>query len=280
MNHPTSGPQVYLVANGSGSAGKTTLALALADQLATAGTTVCVVDVDPQGNATTASGADTQRAGIGHALDAARANDPDDFPGTPTAEVLAVLEPQITRLLQDTPFGYQVLGAGTRARAQQAVNSLGSPDQQQHLTRVVRTLPHQMIIIDSHGDLGNMTRAAIRAADHIIAVTPPAAKETKGIPELIAEVDQLRAAGATRAQVDALVPTMVRARERVARVYLEAIGDRWGTIATPTIRFAAAVGEATLARQPITAYDPASGVAADHRAVYDHLVCQGVLCRN
>ena len=76
-------PHVYLVANGSGSAGKTTLVLALSEQLAATGTAVCVVDVDPQGNATTTSGADTRRPGISHALDAARANNPDDFPGHP-----------------------------------------------------------------------------------------------------------------------------------------------------------------------------------------------------
>lgn len=275
----TARQQVYAIANGSGSAGKTSTALCLASLHGQhcPGDRPLLVDIDPQGNATTGAGAETTRAGISQALMAASANDPADFPDLAPAELLQTLRPQLDRLIQATEWAFDVLGSGTRAQLQHTVNSLTGHEQRRHLTTVLQALPYRTIILDCHGDLGAMTQAALEAADHVIAVSTPAPKEAKGIPELLAEVDRLRREGTSRAVVSALIPTMVRPRETVAANYLEAFEQTWPELLTPGIRHTTVVSQATFERAPVVDANPYHPVSDDFRAVYVHLVKKGLL---
>jgi chromosome partitioning protein len=56
MTHPDKAPRVLVLASGKGGVGKSTVALALAAELAARGPAVALVDADPQGGVTRAAG--------------------------------------------------------------------------------------------------------------------------------------------------------------------------------------------------------------------------------
>lgn len=270
--------QIYAIANGSGSAGKTSTALSLASLHAQhcPGDRPLLVDLDPQGNATTGSGGDVKRAGVSQAILAASANSPTDFPDLTEQELHETLAPLVRRLIQPTAYGFDVLGAGTRAQLQHTVTSLVGVEQRRHLKLAIEALPHRTVILDCHGDLGAMTQAALEAAHQVIAVSVPAPKEASGIPELLAEVAQLHRDGASTANVIALVPTMVRAREITASRYMAAFEQRWPDLLTPSVRSSTVVSQATAARAPVVDAYPDHPIAQDYRDVYLHLAKKGI----
>lgn len=270
--------RIYAIANGSGSAGKTSTALSLASLHAQhcPGDRPLLVDLDPQGNATSGAGADTKRPGISQAIAAANANNPDDFPDLPAAELHQTLAPLMERLVQRTRFGFDVLGSGTRAQLQYTVNAMAGTEQRALLKVALTALPHRTVILDCHGDLGVMTQAALEASDAVIAVSVPAAKESSGIPELLSEVARLRSDGTGTAEVEALVPTIVRARERIATQFMEAFTKRWPELLTPTVRDSTVVRQATALRSPVVDAFPDHPIAQDYRDVYMHLVKKGL----
>lgn len=274
-----SSQRIYAIANGSGSAGKTSTALSLASLHAQhcPGDRPLLVDLDPQGNATSGAGADTKRAGVSQAIAAANANNPRDFPDLPAEELHQTLAPMVTRLVQPTRFGFDVLGSGTRAQLQYTVNTMAGTDQRGLLGVALAALPHRTIILDCHGDLGAMTQAALEVANAVIAVSVPAAKESSGIPELLAETARLRSEGASAAEVVALIPTIVRPRERIAAQYMDAFARRWPDLLTPAVRSSTVVGQSTALRSPVVDAYPDHPIAQDYRDVYLHLVKKGLL---
>lgn len=271
--------QIYAIANGSGSAGKTSTALSLASLHAQQcpGDRPLLVDLDPQGNATSGAGADTKRPGVSQAIAAAGANNPSDFPDLAPEDLHATLAPLVARVIQPTSYGFDVLGSGTRAQLQYTVNTLTGPGQRALLKLALAALPHRTIILDCHGDLGAMTQAALEAANTVIAVSVPASKEASGIPELLAEVARLRVDGTSTAVVAALVPTIVRPREVIASRYMAAFQSRWPDLLTPTVRNSTVVGQATAMRAPVVDAYPDHPIAQDYRDVYLHLVKKGLL---
>ena len=64
MTSQKNGPRVLVLANQKGGVGKTTTAINLGTALAAVGEDVLVVDLDPQGNASTALGIDHRAANI------------------------------------------------------------------------------------------------------------------------------------------------------------------------------------------------------------------------
>ena len=271
--------QICAIANGSGSAGKTSTALSLASLHAQQcpGARTLLVDLDPQGNATSGAGADTKRPGVSQAIAAASANNPRDWPDLSADDLRATLAPLMDRLIQPTEYGFDVLGSGTRAQLQYTVSSLSSVDQRSLLKLALAALPHQTIILDCHGDLGAMTQAALEAANAVIAVSVPASKEASGIPELLAEVARLRSEGTSAAVVAALVPTIVRSREVIASRYMAAFEARWPDLLTSSVRSSTVVGQAAATRAPVVDAFPDHPITQDYREVYMHLVKKGVL---
>lgn len=270
--------RIYAIANGSGSAGKTSTALSLASLHAQhcPGDRPLLVDLDPQGNATSGAGADTKRPGVSQAIAAANANNPSDFPDLSAAELHQTLSPMVARLVQTTAYGFDVLGSGTRAQLQYTVTAMAGREQRELLSVALAALPHQTIILDCHGDLGAMTQAALETAQAVIAVSVPAAKESSGIPELLAEVARIQTEGSGDAVVVALIPTIVRPREVVAVHYMEEFQKRWPELLTPAVRSSTVVGQASATRTPVVDAFPEHPIAQDYRDVYLHLVKKGL----
>ncbi len=259
--------RVTAIVNGSGSVGKTTLTLALAALASAAGRRVCVVDLDPQGNATTGAGCLTTKPGLIKALAAVTATHPADDP-----DDLATRADLVRRTLQTSPSGFAVLGAGTYAELQGRVEA-STRDLPTLLAAVVDVLDFDVILLDCHGDLGPLTRAAMTTADQVLAVTILGGKEVRGLPEVIALSADLPGAG----PVIGIVPTQVAAAEVVDREYLAALRQQWPDLLAPSVRRAAAAKQAFAQAEPVPVAFPKAPISDDFRAVHEWLATRGVL---
>lgn len=249
------------IANGAGSAGKTTTAVTLAALAAKAGRRVRLVDLDPQGNATQ------------------WATDTDSYGGT-IADVLTntckIADAETASVL----WGLEVIPAaparmeGLEARLTTVIGA------EQRLRLALEAAdPTDLTIIDCPGSLGLLTVAGLVAADHVITVAMPSVKELAGLPRIDQLVTDIAAAYRPQLDIAAVVPCVVPAAT-AGHLYSDAIDlvhQQWGHRVTPSIRRTVRVSEAYAARQPLPEYDPTGGATADYQAVYQWLTDCGIL---
>lgn len=244
------------IANAAGSAGKTTTAVSLATLIAQSGRTARLIDCDPQGNATHATGA---------VLPAGAATIADVLSGTRTitdAELetvvpgLTVIPAQSASLEGIETVLSRAVGAEQRLRL--ALEGARQVD---------------VTIIDCPGSVGLLTVTALVASDAVLTVTMPTVKELAGLPRIDGVVEQVRAAYRPRLRLAGVVPCKVPPRSR-GRLYTEALDllhEQWGDQVTPIVRDSVRVPEAYAARNPLPAYDPTAPVTGDYRAVLAHI---------
>lgn len=261
--------KVLAIANGGGSAGKTTTAVAIAAIEAAAGLRVVVVDIDPQGNATRWFGVDPDRVrhSSGDVLlrrvtlsEALVATNTDNVRLVPARSGSASGEP----LSADAVALQRETGAGA-TRLKQALRELGDAD---------------LVIVDCPGTLGLLVVAGITAATNVVTVTQPTRKELEGIAVIEDQVaDIAYELDRDGLRVDAIVPCVVPPRSS-GRLYAEALDlldQEWGERVTPPVRRSVRVPEAYSHEVPLPVFAPKDPVTADYTAVVEHLVKVGVL---
>lgn len=249
--------QVLTLVNQKGGVGKTTVALGLAASAWARRIDCLVIDIDPQGNATTGLGIWNPPFSIDHALAEERpasiaslraastwpaegGRPPSVVPATPA---LAAREPQ---LMTDP------IGANNRL----AVALEGIDD-------------HDIVIVDCPPSLGLLTVNGLFAADQALIVTEPAAWASDGVNQILRTVERIserRTAPLTVAGV--AVNRMGRTRD--ARYWDEQLRSDHGSMVLPAVRLRAAVTEAAANSLPIHALGSRPG-AAEAAAEFDTL---------
>lgn len=253
--------RVVAVANQKGGVGKTTSTINLGVALSQLGVRVLVVDLDPQGNATSGLGVDVK-----------------SIPYT----VYEVLQPDFQQrvplpdALVTSPFGPKLL-AGHLSMGLVERDGNG-PGGELSLSRALETLeePH-VVLIDCPPNLGRLTVMALVAAGdrepddgqhlgEVLAPCSPGVDELEGLSRLMTTMDGLRANGLGKYhEVGSVLLTDYDGRNKLSKdtkVQLrEAFGVRYlGEIAS-TVR----VGEAKAERTPLLAFAPESTAAEDYR---------------
>jgi len=191
--------RVIAVANQKGGVGKTTTGVNLAASLAALGRRVLLVDLDPQGNATTGCGVDKQELeltacdvllGEARAQDVILAVGAGDFSLLPANADLTAAE---VRLLQE-------IGRELRLRS---------------VLEPVRGL-YDYLLVDCPPTINMLTLNALTAADGVLIPIQCEYYALEGLSALLETVKQVRNSVNPSLRIEGLLRTMYDARNRLA----------------------------------------------------------------
>ncbi len=251
---------VIALVNQKGGVGKTTTALGLASAAWTRQVPSLVIDLDPQGNATTGLGLWQPAATVDEALES-------DRPGIIEDLALASRWPDGNglppRIVASTP-------ALAGRERQMLSDTVGAQDR----LRVALSGHQSLVLIDCPPSLGLLTINALFAADAALVVTEPSAWASDGVSEILRTIDRVAArkpAGLTVAGV--AVNRLARTRD--SRYWHEQLIADHGRLVLPPVRLRAAVAEAAARSLPIHALPPRRGAAeacAEFDEIYDRVV--------
>jgi chromosome partitioning protein len=247
--------QVLACANQKGGVGKTTTVVNLAAYLAADGRRVLVVDLDPQGNATSGLGAD--RAAAGYSVYDALIRNTD-----------------LRSLIVSTEIPGLSLVPSSIALAGAEVELVGMPQRERRLHRAIASIRPDFddVFIDCPPSLGLLTVNALTAADAVLIPMQCEYYALEGLSQLIATIHLVRDHLNPRLAVRGVVLTMFDARTNLsadvaAEVRLHLGSAVFDSVVPRSVRLA----EAPSHGRPIAGYAPESRGAAAYRALATEL---------
>jgi chromosome partitioning protein len=237
-------PRVLALANQKGGVGKTTTAINLGTALAAIGENVLVVDLDPQGNASTGLGIDRRSR---------RVSTYDVLTGQATLAEAVV--PTAVPRLAVAPSTLDLLGveleiAGERDRAQRLRSAIG------RLSLEKMAEPFSYVLIDCPPSLNLLTINALTAADALVVPLQCEFFALEGLSQLLTTVEQVRAALNPALVIQGVVLTMFDPRNNLSTQVVQDVrqfmGDKvYDTMIPRNVR----VSEAPSYGKPVLLYD-------------------------
>ena len=234
--------RVLGVANQKGGVGKTTSTVNLAAALAQHGARVLVVDLDPQGNASTAFGVE-HRAGTPSIYNVLVA-------GRDLAEV-AVEVPDLPGLYC-APATIDLAGAEIELASMVARES--------RLARALdATVPYDFVFVDCPPSLGLLTVNALVAAQEVLIPIQCEFYALEGLSQLLRTLDLVRSHLNPALHVSTILLTMYDGRTRLAEQVAQEVRTHFGELVlSPTIPRSVRISEAPGYGQTVMTYDPHS----------------------
>jgi chromosome partitioning protein len=196
-------PHIVAIANQKGGVGKTTTAINLATALAVGGHSVLLIDLDPQGNASTGLGISyaSRRAGS-YALIAENA---------PLSGLACNTQvPNLQLVPADNELAGAEIELVDRDRREYCLKQALSPDPAGHR--------HDFILIDCPPSLGLLTLNALIAADSVLVPLQCEFFALEGVSQLIRTVDRVRRAFNPALHMQGLVLTMFDRRNNLSEL--------------------------------------------------------------
>lgn len=252
------GTQIIAVANQKGGVGKTTTTVNLAASLANRGQRVLVIDLDPQGNATTGSGIDKARLEQGV-----------------YQVVLGDADIQ-TAVVKSESGGYDVLGAN-RALAGAEIELVQEIARELRLKNALQVVEndYDFVLIDCPPSLTLLTLNGLVAANGVIVPMLCEYYALEGISDLIATVRKIRQAINPQLDITGIVRTMYDGRSRLVMEVSEQLQQHFGDLMfDTTIPRNIRLAEAPSHGMPALAYDAAAKGAQAYLALADELLAR------
>lgn len=247
--------KVLAIANQKGGVGKTTTCINLAASLVATKRNVLVIDLDPQGNATTGSGIDKHELEFS-VLDVLTGN----------ADLVEVIQ-------LSEEGGYQLLPSNRDLTAAEVV-LLELENREKRLLNVLKPVRdnYDYILIDCPPSLNMLTVNALVAADAVLIPMQCEYYALEGLTDLIGSIQRITADLNPSLEIEGILRTMYDPRLSLTMDVSEQLKQHFGaqlfdTVIPRNVRLA----EAPSYGVPVLAYDKSSKGALSHLALAGEL---------
>lgn len=224
MKEAILGPRVLTLANQKGGVGKTTTAINLATALAAVGERVLIIDLDPQGNASTGLGLARQDRGIStYELLLGEAALSDAAVMTDVPQVAIV--PSTMDLL-----GVEAHISSHSDRAFRLKESLSKINELS-----IDGRPITYVLIDCPPSLNLLTINALVAADAVLVPLQCEFFALEGLSQLLQTIEQIRSTLNPQLYIQGVVMTMFDSRNNLSQQVLDDVRAEMGDVVYETV---------------------------------------------
>ncbi|MCK0171037.1 AAA family ATPase [Aliiroseovarius sp. S1123] len=253
------GPKIIAITNQKGGVGKTTTTINLGAGLAEAGKRVLLIDLDPQGNAST---------GLGVSADDREMSTYD----------LLLEEASVLDVIQKTSIENLLISPATTDLSSADIE-LVSNEKRSHLLRdalrdvALEQLDLDYILIDCPPSLNLLTVNALVAADSVLIPLQSEFFALEGLSQLLLTVREVRQAANPDLRIEGVVLTMYDSRNNLSRqVEADARENLGELVFTTMIPRNVRVSEAPSFALPVLMYDPTSKGSRAYRNLAAELI--------